>query len=426
MQAVYFIALFGLVFAVISSFTVGISANTMQVKESKIEEVQRNFDNLEFAITNVYLKERTNLQDDIPSLASAGAVTTLGQDDLNIFLPYMRTSGTDLVMDPWRTPITYYAFQNPVVFCSDTSPDNDYDCWVEAPVVYFVMVSAGPNRQFESGPEGNPGGMPNADPIDMLSYRNPPESDDIVKVFSTESAMRNHYNNMVAVEDRVASLMLKSYRDQAGSFFESPAVKEYIEDRLTEVLGDDGFFGDRPPTPVAPGGANDSASSQTMEFERSVEPQNNGALQVMEFRQSNDGAGGNNNPPCTNNCFPIDITQEEIFGEILELDEAQTWPGYPRMRGTYDENTPNGEPTPINASAYGAESELQFDPFCLGENRNSCLPFSILYDNAEPWKASIERDPISMGSANGSGGNSNELGGWRVYTRKIVDGKKEL
>lgn len=369
MQAVFFIALFGLVMALISTFTVGISANSMQVKENRLTQLQRNFDNLEFAINSVFLKEHTTLQDSIPSL-SAGIIT-LSPNDLSIFLPYMRTNLADLVADPWRQPIRYYAYQNPVVLCNDTNPSNDYDCWVEAPVVYFVMVSAGPDRQFESGPDGQ-GGAPAADPIAFLSYAKPADSDDIIKVFSTESAMRQHYNNMTAVENQVEALILKSYRDQNNRFLKSAAVQNYINTRLDEVLSGAGFF-------------------------------------------------DNIDPTCTTNCFPEGITQDEIFGEIIELPAAQSWPDYPRMKGTSDITTPKNQSVAINASAFGAEGELQFDPLCMGQT--GCVPFTIVYDDATPWQVSIERNPLLVSPSDPSAGSGQDLGGWKIYTQKIIHGK---
>ena len=393
MQAVYFIALFGLIFAVISSFTVGIGASSMQLKANKLEQMQQMFDNLEFAINNIYLKERLDLSD-LP--LSEGSAVSLSGEDLKVFLPYMRGSDADLIQDPWRTAIRYYALQFPEVLCQSAAPPSGAeptnDCLVRAPTAYFVMVSAGPDRKFESGPD-KAGGMPAGNTLAFLNYPRVQGSDDIVKVFSTSAPMRAHYNNMIAVEDRVSALVLKSYRDQSAAFFQTKDVKNYIEARLTQQLGNGGFFPDDGDVVGEPGGGGSCTGKEC--------PPN----------------------PCpdgTRGCFPIDITKEEIYGNILtKVTEARDWPGYPRMRGTASGNFNPGTSYPVPADAYGAQSELQYDPFCVAStgdtkpSASNCTPITINYDEQEPWRVTITRDIVIPR-------------GWFVSTLRTLDGKEDL
>lgn len=396
MQAVYFIALFGLVFAVISSFTVGIGANSMQIKETRLEETQRNFDNLEFAINSVVLKERTSLDGVMPYLNSS--VSTLGEADLVSFLPFMRSSTTDLVTDSWHKAIRYYAIEIATPYCRDDTVDAKSTCFVDAPVVYFVMVSAGPNRTFESGYD-SAGGPPNDDALAFLNY--PTAGDDIVKVFSTDGPMRAHYNNMIAVQDKVAALILKNYRDQSAAFFASSAVTNYIKIRLQEELGDNIFDDDDTPPPPAPG------PESVMEFNQPFNtlPSTETGIQLAEEGEPGEDPPGGG---CGDDCLGIDITQEEIYGDILtKLDEARLWDGYPEMRGSWTGSSP------IPASAYGAQSELQYDPFC-GE-ASDCTPFVIRYDDDTPWQVVIDRN---MGL--------DQTGGWLIRITQTIDGLEDL
>lgn len=325
---------FGLIAALVGSITVTQMASSMQHKVDNQTQVQQMFQDFEYAVNSAYLKENLDLR--AAGVDGPNARNTIGAEfnntsAIDAMLPWLRWSRQQLLTDPWRTPIRYYAYEDSTVFYSNPNDSNPatVDGSVVAPVVYWVLVSAGPDRAFSSGPDGD-GSQPSNSGVIILNYANYPQGgDDIVLAFSTLAAMRAHYNNFQAIEEKVANLALKSYREQVTAFMRTDYAEDYMADRIDDLLN---------PT----------------------------------------GGGGTS------------FIDGEVYRALLQDPLAHSQSAYPHMN--FNGSVTAGSaasPAQVRAEDFGAEGEMAADPFFLGANINPAWELRYVPDT--PWQLVLRR-----------------------------------
>ena len=414
MYAVYILGLFGLLAALIGSVTVTQMASSMQQKLSNAEQVRQLMTDFEYAVNSVYLKENLDLRTagvlGPSQLLQFGAGQPDGTTPLDAMLPGLRWSRGDLLTDPWETAIRYYAYEEPT-FLYQHAPDGDpttVDGEVIAPVVYWVVVSAGPDRAFTSGQDGA-GGPPSPTGVLTLNFTNyPQQGDDIVLAFSTLAAMRAHYNNFQAVEDKVASLALKSYRDQVTAFMRTSKARDYMGAQIDDLLGTGSLGGSI--QPIDPVESKVAGGEVELPLQQSF-----GGLEVVApgFEKPVDSGGGDTKPPSGTGLGNV-IIDGQVYRQLLTVpdggpDNPRDWPRYPHMNFGGDVREGSAQnPVQVRAEDFGAEGEMEADPFFLGANINPA--WELLYDPATPWQLVLRRAYDTNAT------------GWLIETERVISG----
>lgn len=202
MQALFYIALFGSFFFVVSSITVGVSMSTMQDMVDQRVQVEKMFRDVDFAINRIILREAPSLEmflgeNQTPDgrISDANVVFTAGD---------ISWSPAQLQTDPWRSDIQAIRIREQEVLDGGG---------VQADVNYFVLASPGLDRNMETNLEN----LNNA--ADWRSLRSAgAEGDDIIHTFSTRDALLGIWNQAAAVEQNIKRTAVNRYQQKVKEF----------------------------------------------------------------------------------------------------------------------------------------------------------------------------------------------------------------
>jgi hypothetical protein len=190
MQAVFILAFFSMLMAIMSSFIMGAGSSTAQLSRQRIAETEAYFRNIELVVN----EDLTPAQLEAAP-ATQTAVEVLQQSPIAQMAP--GSWGNPLV-DAWGTPMRIpQSFPRANIALANG---------VMAPITGFVLISAGPDRTFQTS-------LPAANTLASLQGVIPQVgSDDLVATFTNEDAQRRQLAMLQARLERIATAMLRNYR----------------------------------------------------------------------------------------------------------------------------------------------------------------------------------------------------------------------
>jgi hypothetical protein len=196
MQTVLILALFSMLITIMSSFVMGAGSSTAQLSQQRIAETKAYFRNIELVVN----EDLTPAQLEAAP-ASQTAAQVLQQNAVAQMAP--GSWGNPLV-DAWGTPLRIpSSFPRANIALANG---------VMAPITGFVLISAGPDRTFQTS-------LPVANTLASLQGVVPPTgSDDIVVTFTNEDSQRRQLAILQARLERIAAAMLRHYRLQLSDY----------------------------------------------------------------------------------------------------------------------------------------------------------------------------------------------------------------
>ena len=218
MQALFYIGLFGTFFIVMSSITAGVSMSTMQRMVDQRANVAKMFKDVDFAINRIILRETPSLE---AYLLGDVAITNL--DNVKFTAENVSWSPQQLQTDPWDSDIE-------VVHIRETAALGNK---VEADVNYFILASAGVDREMETQLP-DPDGTNLSDINTFAGWRTLRSAgaagDDIIHTFSTKDALINTWNKSYDVERKITETAQRVYERKVEQFNSS---NSRVLDKLT-------------------------------------------------------------------------------------------------------------------------------------------------------------------------------------------------
>ncbi len=196
MPAVFFIALFSLVIALMMSFVVGSGSNVGQLNQQLAQETENYFKNLELVVNQDITPKQLELAND-----TATAEQILRQNALAQMAP-----------GRWGNPL-YDAWGNPLSMPVNFPRENvAISADARVPVTGIILISAGPDRIFQTNlPTG--GGLSG-----LFGVVPPSGSDDIVTTFTDEEAQRQTLASLNSRLERIAKAMLRVYKIEFAKY----------------------------------------------------------------------------------------------------------------------------------------------------------------------------------------------------------------
>jgi len=377
MQALFYLGLFGTFFFTLMGVTVGVARSSMQHKLDQQKQVTEMFQNIEFAINRVVLRDHLSLAD-------------YSSKDLNYLSDVVSWSRKQMSVDPWGGDISVVRLDDDEVIGA-LGPGQ----YAQAKVSHYALISNGPDmkRQTEL-------------PTDIVSWRKlhseGASGDDIVYTFSTRDAAQETWNKAQQIENNIKQMALRQYMARAEQFnpsngsggavtdFTSCALKGQTDNRngldctqFTPAVVEACH------TVTTQASAVSSADQTQNEEQRLVQ---NDAASIADTAQQGVAMVSKVIPTTArlDNCWQYDPKMKVL-------------PGYPTMVGSTDNSgqrpCEGSTDCTVQPDVLGVEFEAQRDPF--GGLR-------LAYDDANPSQLKIER-------------RATNLDGWTIVSDKLID-----
>lgn len=236
MQALFYIVIFGVIYALIGFVTFGATETTAELTQRNMNSVKQMFADVEYAVNENHLRENVDIVD---------LLDDDGLLDLTTIAPYVSWSPKDLTISPWRTknricqrevlaPSRTQAFDTSTAFSPSqrsTLLHVDEFGFVAANVYEFILVSTGPNRVFDSSAictfTGDNLVGTFTDLPTVIEEIGKNSSDDIIHVFSTRKALERIASAYVAAEQKIVEVIYNGYAKQFVSVSAASQVAGY-------------------------------------------------------------------------------------------------------------------------------------------------------------------------------------------------------
>jgi hypothetical protein len=191
MQAVIILAFFSLLIGIMSSFVVGAGSSTSQLQNALTQETLTYFEGIEKVIN----------QEFTPNRFEAAPLGTSIQEILS------QTAILQIAPGKWANP-TYDAWGNSLRL-GMVRENIPLSGQAVAPVTGFLLLSAGPDRVFQTTVPTNLSSL-----AALQGIMVPAGSDDILATFTDEDAQRNTLSMLTMRLERIAGAMLRHYQIQ--------------------------------------------------------------------------------------------------------------------------------------------------------------------------------------------------------------------
>ncbi len=219
MQSVIVLGLVGLIYAAVASIVATVYTGTVEYRARSIQRVEQMFEDVEFAINNIILKQEITLTNS--DYLDDGGNDLLAPVDLSGLSSLVPWSKENLINDPWETPLEIYTAAASDAFSTIYSDGSGNT--VIAPIQSFALVSYGPNKVLDTV-IGN-----NLTYRDILSIE--PVGDDIIRTFSTREAMNSIWSKIYfELDNSIIPAISDNYKQQQDMFM--PVIEFAYEELI--------------------------------------------------------------------------------------------------------------------------------------------------------------------------------------------------
>jgi hypothetical protein len=239
-QSLFILSLFGIIYTTVAVITTMLSTSAMQLKLQRIDAVKEMFIDIESAIVDGYLGDHVDFSDlafPIPANRRIDLAVADINDRIDKFLgEYISWTSPQLLKDPWGTDIFISMTSQNVTIYSDNKNPSALDGvgnpigvnTVTAPINAFILLSAGPDKQFGTAAGLMPTLYNGANSARRYTKaNNAAGEDDIVHVFTTFSAMNEMWTHTQDVQRKMMSIAGDNYKQQYELFTPQIQVSFY-------------------------------------------------------------------------------------------------------------------------------------------------------------------------------------------------------
>lgn len=236
MQAIFILGMFGVFYTALAVLIAMVSTSSMKLKAERVDMVEAYFQDVEEAINEGYLSQNVDFTGVGLNTASASGerldMSAIESDKRmdNLIAPYVSWRPEEIQKDPWGTPYYYRAITQVTPIFASKDDATGHVGSVSAPLVAFMLVSAGPDRSFaDYDDREDVSSFPTS--YDGIKRYTSPENDayadNIVHVFTTMEPMNKSWNYAKSLHDKTMNIIADHYKRQYEAFVDTISTEYY-------------------------------------------------------------------------------------------------------------------------------------------------------------------------------------------------------